>query len=283
VTRAGRAAAPAPPAPPETDPEFAELVAKITREGGCACSSYKDRCLRRRIAVRMRATGAQSYAAYARVLDRDRHEFERLLDALTVNVTKFFRNWDVFATLERTAVRALWELGEAPLRIWSAGCASGEEAYSLAVLFHHDAAARGELPRPREVSVLGTDIDRGCVAAAERGRYAESAFAETPAELRRAYFSDERPAAVHWALRAMVTFEQRDLLRPAPPGPFHLISCRNVVIYFDRSTQEALFERLRDALAPGGYLLLGKVETLFGRARAAFAPVHPRERIFRRV
>jgi chemotaxis methyl-accepting protein methylase len=267
------------------DADFADLTRKIARDRGFGCASYKERCLRRRIAVRMRARGVHTYPDYARILDTDAREYDLLLDALTINVTKLFRNWETFDAIARTVVPALWERDDARLRIWSAGCASGEEPYSLAVLFHRHAAARGarDLARLNRVSVLGTDIDRGSLAAAERAEYAATAFADTPEDLRTAYFSPTTPHTVHPEVRSLVRFEQRDLLGdPAPPGGMHLIACRNVIIYFDRLTQEALFQRFYEALLPGGFLVLGKVETLLGPARHLLVPVDPRERIFRR-
>jgi chemotaxis protein methyltransferase CheR len=265
------------------DREFEALTAKIARERGFACASYKEKCLRRRIAVRMRARGVHTYAAYATVLDADAHEYELLLDALTINVTKLFRNWETFRAIEAVCVPALWALPDPALRIWSAGCASGEEPHSLAILMHRFVADRGESSRLGRVCVVGTDIDRASLAAARRGAYVEAAFADTPAALRDRYFSPAAPHVVHDDVRRLVRFEHRDLLSDAPPAAdLHLIACRNVLIYFDRDTQEMLFQKFHDALAPGGFLVLGKVETLFGPARARFQAVEPRERIFRR-
>ncbi|HVE78804.1 MAG TPA: protein-glutamate O-methyltransferase CheR [Gemmatimonadaceae bacterium] len=267
------------------DPQqFQALTEKIARERGFGCASYKEKCLRRRIAVRMRARGVHTFADYARLLDDDAAEYERLLDALTINVTKLFRNWQTFAVVASTVVPAVWALPERSLRVWSAGCSSGEEPYSLAVLFHAHAERLGQLQRLTRVAVLGTDIDRDSLDAARRGTFDEPAFGDTPPDLRRRYFSAERPSAVDPAVKRLVSVERRDLLRdPAPPGPAHLIVCRNVLIYFDRATQEALFEKFHDALAPDGYLVLGKVETLLGAARGLYAPVDARERIFRRL
>ncbi len=270
------------PAMRVTDDGFASLIAKIARERGFECASYKEKCLRRRIAVRMRARGIHGYADYARLLDGDPREYDRLLDALTINVTKFFRNWETFAAIERQVVPALFARDEPRLRVWSAGCASGEEPYSLAILFHRWAIANGK--RAERVTVLGTDIDRASLAAAECGEYAESAFADTPLELRQLYFGALPPFSVRPEIRSLVRFLSHDLLRhPAPARGLHLITCRNVIIYFDRDTQEELFTRFHEALQPGGFLVLGKVETLFGPARAKFAPVEARERIFRRL
>ena len=264
------------------DAGFDALTQKISRERGFGCASYKEKCLRRRIAVRMRARGAHSYRDYARLPDSDPHEYERLLDALTINVTKLFRNPETFEAMSRLVIPPLWAAPGA-IRVWSAGSSSGEEAYSLAVLFHQHAARQGELSRLSRVHILGTDIDRESLTRAERGEFDEIAFADTSPELRRAYFAPQPPFRPVPAVKALASFERRDLLKDdPPPGPFHLITCRNVIIYFDRATQEALFERFHGVLVPGGFLVLGKVETLLGRARAMFQVVDARERIFRR-
>ncbi len=266
------------------DVEFEELTGKIARERGFGCASYKEKCLRRRIAVRMRARGVHSYRDYARLLDDDTEEYERLLDALTINVTKLFRNWEVYASVAANVIPALWMLDTPLVRIWSAGCSSGEEPYSLAVLLHRHATAFGNIGRLGRVGILGTDIDKASLAAAARGVFDEGDFADTPEELRKAYFSRVAPFSVLPVVKQMVRFQEHDLLRDPPPaGPHHLIACRNVLIYFDRETQEALFDKFYHMLAPGGFLVLGKVETLLGLARSRFAPVDARERIFRRL
>jgi chemotaxis methyl-accepting protein methylase len=266
-----------------SDAAFVALTAKIAADRGFGCASYKDKCLRRRIAVRMRARGVHTYAEYARVLDDDHAEYEKLLDALTINVTKLFRNWETYSVLRERVVPMLWALPDPVLRVWSAGCSSGEEPYSLAALFHEHAARLGqEAAVERRVQVLGSDIDARSLEAADRGTFEENDFTDTPDELRRRYFAPTPPFTVVPDVRRMVRFERRDLLAEAPPaGPHHLICCRNVLIYFDRETQERLFQKFRDALAPTGFLVLGKVETLLGAARNRFAALDGRERIFR--
>lgn len=273
-----------PPSPAQLDREFEELTRKISRDRGFACASYKEKCLRRRIAVRMRARGVHSYGDYARVLDSDSAEYDRLLDALTINVTKLFRNWSVYEVLAEMVVPTLWKLDSA-IHVWAAGCSSGEEPYSLAVLFYHYAAMHGQLSRLGRLHVLGTDIDRGSLMAAERGQFPESGFEDTPVELRERYFSRNAPYTIAPAIKEHVRFQRRDLLDEFPTvlGGFQLITCRNVLIYFDRETQERLLLRFHDALAPGGFLVLGKVETLLGHVRSRFAAIDARERVFRRV
>ena len=263
------------------DDGFATLTDKITRERGFGCASYKEKCVRRRIAVRMRARGVHTFEEYAEVLDRDDREYEQLLDALTINVTKFFRNPETFAAIDREIVPALFARAEPQVRIWSAGCASGEEAYSLAILLHRYAIANAR--RLARIDVLGTDVDRASLAAAERAVYLEPTLSDTPPDIRQIYFSMQPPYRLHGDVRARVHFRLHDLLREPFPEPHHLVCCRNVIIYFDRATQEKLFERFAESIVPGGFLVLGRVETLFGAARGMFAPVDGRERLFRRL
>jgi len=266
------------------DTEFVALTSKISRERGFGCASYKEKCLRRRIAVRMRARGVHTYTDYARVLDQDAAEYDRLLDALTINVTKLFRNWDVYATLAEKVAPELWSGDGGKIRVWSAGCSSGEEPYSLAVLLHQYASAHGLLQQLQRVEVLGTDIDKGCLERANRGEFHTSDFSDTPDELKRRYFAPTAPFAIDPLVRRMVRFERHDLLKDRPlQTRFHLVACRNVLIYFDRDTQERLFQMFHDVIVPGGYLVLGKVETLLGAVRSRFSAVDARERIFRKL
>ena len=268
-----------------TDAAFAELTTKIAKDRGFGCASYKDKCLRRRIAVRMRARGVHTYADYARVLDSDGDEYDKLLDALTINVTKLFRNWETYSVIGEKVVPVLWAQDTPTISVWSAGCSSGEEPYSLGALFHRHAernAGLGQLGT--RVRILGSDIDVRSLAAAERGGFEEADFTDTPPELRKRYFGAAAPFTVVPEVKRLVRFERRDLLaQDPPPGPHNLICCRNVLIYFDRETQERLFDKFHAALAPGGFLVLGKVETLLGAARTRFSAVDARERIFRPV
>lgn len=265
----------------DRDPDLEVLMGKIGRERGFSCEAYKESCLRRRIAVRMRARGVHTYAQYAAVLDGDGAEYERLLDALTINVSKFFRNRETWDVIAREVLPALWRARGGDLRCWSAGCASGEEPYTLAVLLLEHAHRHGVTEvGPR---IDATDFDRASLAQARTGEYRAAAFDEMPPELSVRYFTPGDVRCVSAAARALVRFSQHDVVREPPPEPpYDLILCRNVVIYFDRPTQDRLFARFIDALRPGGYLVLGKVEILFGAARDRLVLEDPRERIYRR-
>jgi chemotaxis protein methyltransferase CheR len=262
--------------------EFQQLLSKITTERQFHCQHYKEKCLRRRIGVRLRARGLHSYSDYARLLDGDAREYEKLLDTLTINVTKLFRNWETWDAIGTHVIPAIWRDTPREVKVWSAGCSSGEEPYSLAVMFHRHASAVREAHRANRVDILGTDIDRESLIAAARGSFDDDAFTDTPAEIRSSYFSATVPATVRPDVKDLVRFERRDLIHGEAPKGLNLIACRNVIIYFDRATQEQLFVEFHDSLQPGGYLVLGKVETLLGATRSLFEPVDARERIFRR-
>ena len=266
------------------DKDFALLTAKIARERDFRCGSYKEKCLRRRIAVRMRARGVHSFTDYMRVLDGDDVEWDKLMDALTINVTKLFRNWETYSLLADNIVPALWAAHNEQIQVWSAGCSSGEEPYSLATLFHRAGENSGRAATPQRVRILGTDIDKRSLDAARAARFDDDAFADTPQEYRERYFTPESPATVLPSIKSLVALERRDLLlEEPPPGGFHMVVCRNVLIYFDRESQEMLFQRFHDALLPGGVLVLGKVETLLGNIRNKFAAIEARERIYRKL
>jgi chemotaxis methyl-accepting protein methylase len=271
------------------DDAFVALTSKISRDRGFGVANYKDTCMRRRIAVRMRARGAADYASYSRLLDSDPAEYEWLISALTVNVTKLFRNAEAWEAVARTVLPSLRELPAPRLSCWVAGCASGEEAYTLAALWLELTEERrnGHTGDPGRLRITATDIDRASLAAAEAGSYGAESFTETPAPMRDRWFTPSDEAGRRRAgaeLRSLIRFERRDLLlEPAPSQAMHLITCRNVVIYFDRESQDALMQRFHDALVPGGYLVLGKVETLLGASRTLFDAVDSRQRIFRRA
>jgi chemotaxis protein methyltransferase CheR len=261
--------------------ELEKLKRKIERDRGFNCSFYKDKCLRRRIAVRMRARGRRSFAEYAALLDHEPAEYDHLLDTLTINVTKFFRNPETWMAVEAQVVPHLFA-GKGPVRIWSAGSASGEEAYTVSILLHEWAEEHRRTAELDRVRIVGTDIDRKSLENARAGAYPELSLTETADAVRARWFSPGPPFRVRPEAQRNVSFVRRDLISEPAEGGQNLIFCRNVVIYFDREIQERLFKDFYDALVPGGFLVMGKVETLIGVARTLFRPVNNRERIFQK-
>ena len=263
------------------DEELEKLKRKIERDRGFNCSFYKDKCLRRRIAVRMRARGRRSFAEYSALLNEEPGEYEHLLDTLTINVTKFFRNPETWEAVEAQVVPHLFA-ARGPIRVWSAGSASGEEAYTVSILLQERAEKHRRTAELDRVRIVGTDIDRRSLENAQRGEYPDLSLTETPARVRERWFSAGPPFRIRPEAQRGVSFTRRDLISERAEAGQSLIFCRNVVIYFDREIQERLFKDFYDALVPGGFLVLGKVETLIGVARTLFRPVNNRERIFQK-
>jgi chemotaxis protein methyltransferase CheR len=270
---------------PADDVAFAALTRKISLEAGLTLDAYKDKCLRRRIAVRMRACGVHSFSDYQSVLDRIPAEYERLKDAITINVTRFYRNAETWNLLRAGLLAELCEGDTREVSAWSAGCSSGEEPYTLAILMADHFDGQGKPERLGRVTVDATDIDRQCLERAKAGCYRREALTEMPGDLARRYFEDGGDECrVIDRVRRRVIVRALDLNREPPPRRnYGLILCRNVVIYFERPTQERVFTAFADALAPGGILVLGKVETLVGPARERFTLLDPRERVYRLI
>src|SRR5207249_261736 len=172
---------------------------------------------RRRIGVRMRARGVHTFQEYARLLEEDSHEYDRLLDALTINVTKFFRNAETWRALEPW-LDGLWKARRGDVRAWSAGCASGEEPYTVAVALAEAARRLGQASLFPRARVDATDIDRTSLERTETAQYAEAAFSEMPPELARRYFTAESPRRPLPALRRIVRVPKHDLTtEPSAP------------------------------------------------------------------
>ncbi len=263
--------------------EFEVLKQSIQARAGLFCDGYKSKCLRRRLAVRMRARGVHRYADYTEVLRSDPSEYDRLVDTLMINVSKFFRNPEVWDVLREHVIPNLFGLDTSPIRILSAGAAGGEEPYSVAILVLEHAERIGRPGAVRRFDIVGVDLDRSSLSHARRAEYGELALSDTPNAVRERWFEVGPTHVLRPEPKRLVRFQEADLLKDEIPPGQHMILCRNVIIYFERAVQEALFARFREALVPGGYLVLGKVETLFGGTSAGFRPVAGRERIFQKL
>jgi chemotaxis protein methyltransferase CheR len=216
-----------------------------------------------RAADRVRALGVKDVRAYLRALEAEggARELAALAETLRVGETRFFRHKAHVSALRRVVVPELAALrAEAKrVRAWSAGCATGEEAYTLAILL------AGGLGAGWTVEVVATDISDDALAHAERGRYPKQAVANVPeADRRRWFHAAGDGVEVAPELRAMVRFEQRNLLEPLQPRGLDVIFCRNVLIYFDGEARTRVLDRLIESLDPGGFLFLGYAETLRG-------------------
>ena len=262
------------------DSGFTRLFTKIERERGFRGNLYRQRCLRRRLAVRMRARGVSTLAEYSALLDADPGEYERLLRVLTINVSKFFRNpktWDVVSGVLLPDLLSR----DSALTFWSAGSAAGEEAYSLAIIAWELARKQGR--GWKGIRIIGTDIDSACLAAARTAAYPAVAVSDAPATIRQRWFDENELFRLRQPIPSLVEFRQLDLLEGRPDFNADLVLCRNLLIYLDRPAQRKAFEVFADVLNPGGYLVLGRVEMLGSRIRSHFEIVDARERVFRKL
>lgn len=251
-----------------TDTHFNQLRALVSKYAGISLNETKRQLVYGRLARRIRALGLNGFDAYCDLVGAaDSVEIEEFINAITTNLTSFFRENHHFEFLAQTVVPELLKTNAASrrIRVWSAGCSTGEEPYSIAMTLLEALGGKNGW----DVKILATDIDSSVVATASAGVYpANRQQGVGDSRLKRWFTPSAGPGG---AMR--VKDEVRDLIRFAPlnlmgewpfKGPFDVIFCRNVVIYFDKATQGRLFGRYADVLARHGYLFIGHSETMFG-------------------
>jgi len=267
------------PDDPESLAEFESLLSYLKQSRGFDFTAYKRTSLMRRVLVRMQTMGVRGFGTYLDFLQVDPEEFTRLFNTILINVTSFFRdptNWDVLkeSVLPRVVgPPAATEM----IRVWSAGCASGEEAYSIAMLL---AEAIGQEAFRERVKIYATDVDEDALNQGRHATYGARTAEDVPAPLLEKYFDrqDER-YVFNKELRRSVIFGRHDLIQDAPISRVDLLICRNCLMYFNTEAQARILSRFHFALVPSGVLFLGKAETLLAQS-AAFEPVDIKRRLF---
>ena len=265
--------------PADPGPDFDLLLAYLRAVRNFDFGGYKRVGLARRIAKRMRAVGVEQYAEYQAYLDAHPGEFAELFDTILINVTGFFRDDTLWEHLRTEVVPQLLAVRAAsdPIRVWCAGCATGQEAYSLAIVL---AEAMGDGAFRERVKLYATDLDEAALATARQGIYEESDVAALPPELVERYFErDANRYVFRKDLRRLLIFGRNDLMQDAPISRIDLLTCRNTLMYFDASTQARVLTRLQFALNEGGVLVLGRAETLLTHT-SLFVPLDLKRRIF---
>ncbi|MBL8669599.1 MAG: protein-glutamate O-methyltransferase CheR [Alphaproteobacteria bacterium] len=251
----------------EPDAEHVAFIARLVYDRtGIVLRPEKTEMVKGRLARRLRAHGLTSLAEYRQLIEAEPAgvELGHMLNALTTNLTAFFREPHHFEHLAKVALPEIVAKnaagGSNRLRIWSAGCSSGQEPYSIAMTV---AASVPNLAR-WDARILATDLDTEMIARASAGRYDEGQCESIPPAHRGRYAVQRGCAVMDQGLRDLIVFNQLNLMDPWPMrGPFDAVFCRNVVIYFDKPTQAKLFDRIADMLAPGGWLYIGHSEALF--------------------
>jgi two-component system CheB/CheR fusion protein len=263
----------------EPDPSFEALLDFLKRSRGIDFTGYKRASLERRFRRRLDVVGCRSFGDYLDFLEANAHEFDALFDTLLINVTEFFRDPESWACLRDEVLPELIDRKPADesIRVWSAGCASGPEAYTIAICL---AEVLGLEDYRTRVKIYGTDIDDAALDQARAGVYSARELESVPVALRERYFEDSGQGhAFRKDLRRTVIFGRNNLVQDAPISRLDLLVCRNTLMYLTAETQARILRHYHFALTDGGVLMLGKSEMMLSH-RDLFAAVDLKRRIF---
>lgn len=266
------------------DDALVEIGLILEMRRNFSMSVYKDKCMKRRVSIRMRSCGCLDAAEYCNLLRQSDHELDLLKKTLTIHVSHFFRNPSMFSKLQSDVLPHLFQKAftePTALRFSSFGCAGGEEAYSLGIILR-EFFARELLRTP--VDIHAFDIDADILQAAIRGEYNEDRLRDLPDPFRARHFvAHGARVRLSAAIRGMVTFHLQNIMDVDAFEPCQLALCRNTLIYFTRRDQEKILQGIAHILPSDGILVLGKSETLVGDVRRLFTTVCPIERIYRKL
>lgn len=265
------------------DDDFNFLVRKISKSSGIILTGYRDTYLRRRIDLRMKIVGADNYATYSGLLEKNKSEMKEVINSLTVNVTEFMRDKTPFMFFREEILPDIMERKKKSrsniVRFWSAACSYGEEPYSIGI------CSKEVLPEDWSVSIYATDIDEKCLKGASRGIYSKEQLKNMDPSITRKYFE---PAGEDFKVRSiqklLIRFQRHDLTSEPPLSKhFDAVFCRNVMIYFNENQKIKMLNDFYNSLSDGGYLIVGKSETLPVEIRELFTPVSVKEKVFKKV
>ena len=262
--------------------QFEQILRYLEHPRGFDFTAYKRTTLMRRVVKRMQMINVTGFDEYLDYLQVHQEEFASLFNTILINVTSFFRDPEVWETLRDEIVPVLLETrkDDGPIRVWSAGCASGQEPYSLAMLFAESVGAEALRDRVR---IYATDADEDALSQARAAIYSPRQVTDVPEPLLSKYFgSMSGNFVVNRDIRRAVIFGRHDLLQDAPISRVDLLLCRNTLMYFNSEAQARIVQRLYFSLNPAGYAILGRAEMLFTHA-TTFAPVDLKRRVFRTV
>ena len=267
----------------EDEKEFSDLKSIIKRKIGFNCEDYKQPHLKRRLAVRLRATESKSYRDYAQMLSKNEAEVNKLKETLTVNVTELFRNPETFDSVRNNVLPELIKQKgiNKVIKVWSAGCSNGEEPYSIAIMLNE---FLGNSIKRYNISIQATDIDDDSIAKAETAIFQPKQLEKIGQERINRFFikKDNNNYQVIDEVKKLVKVKRHDLISGPKFSGFDIIFCRNVTIYFEQKLQEILYMNFYNALNDGGYFVMGKTETLVGPSTQLFKRFDLKERIFQK-
>jgi chemotaxis protein methyltransferase CheR len=268
----------------EDDRQYKFLLDKIMRNTNIDFNGYRPQFLKRRLQHRLNSAGCNNYWEYISLLNKDPKEYDRLIEVLTIKESYFFRDTKVFKLLENGIIPEIVSQKQAngakKIRTWSCGTATGQEAYSMAILLRE---VLGNRIKDFDIKVLGTDIDKDALEKAPWGSYDRRALRKMGPHLLFKYFTRFQDRyVVSDPVRLLVSFQRHDIVSGIQKRGMDLVLCRNLLIYFEKELQEQVLLKLHTALNPDGFLILGKTETITEQMRDYFEVVDLKERIYRK-
>jgi chemotaxis protein methyltransferase CheR len=270
-----------------SDAAFNQFVAWLKQRCGLDWTHYRPEYLKRRIGACMTALGIANYAQYLRRLEQDPGALERLRNDITINVTEFLRDILTYQAFKQVVIPEVAtskrKSGVGLVRAWSAGCATGEEPYSIGLCFLE---TLGSDLSGLWVCIHGTDVDEGALRHARTGIYSEDVVAPVPEELLEQFFTrrSDGTFAVGDRLRGMARFQRLDLIHDEPLKHVDIVFCRNVFIYLSHQLQERVLRGFHGSLNQGGFLVLGRTESMPPHLLTRhFAAVNLEERVYRKI
>lgn len=227
-------------------------------------NAYKERQMKRRIDSLITKHHYTTYTQYVEALKKDKVLFEEFVNYLTINVSEFYRNVDQWRLLDQEIIPDLIKRYGNRLKIWSAACSTGDEPYSLVM------ALSKHLPM-NQIKIYATDLDKQVIAKAKAGLYTEKSIAGVPADLKKKFFTKIGPSyQISEEVKERVEFKEHNLLKDTYPTDYHLIVCRNVLIYFTEEAKDEVFRKFQKSLKPGGYLFIGSTEQIINHREVGF-------------
>lgn len=243
--------------------DYEQFVTNIKKKTGIDLSLYKEAQMKRRLASLYEKRGFASFQDYFKALSQDRKLLDEFLDRMTINVSEFYRNGKRWEVLEKKLLPKLLERNKR-LKIWSAACSTGEEPYTIAMIM-------SKFMPLSQVQILATDLDENVIERAKVGAYPERSLNEVPEDMKRKYFKQDGSLfKISDEVKRTVTFKKQNLLADPFGGPFDLIVCRNVLIYFTEDAKDLLYKKFSAALKQDGIFFVGSTEQIFNPSLYGF-------------
>lgn len=273
-------------------PDLKKILDYLNQMMGLDFSGYREGMLERRTQKRLYKTACENLGEYFIYLTKNPQELEFLIDVYTINVSSFYRNALTYEILRKEVFPSLLEQKQEEtnrsIRIWSAGCAKGEEPYSIAIVFEE---LLEKVKSKNPIYILGTDIDNKSIVLAKKAVYSENSIENLKHKWVKKYFSEkEQGFQLNDSIRDLVQFSNYNLLnvkQKVPPesifGDFDIVFCRNVLIYFNETEQKLIFEKLYHAIRPNGYLVLGEAEVPIADFKHKFRRLGRHCKIYKKV